>query len=311
MPPTLTVITPSLNHARFLRRCIDSVLDQGYPRLEYLVLDGGSTDGTREILESYGDRFAWRSRPDRGQAAAINEGFASTRGEIVAWLNSDDYYLPGAFNSAVAFLDAHPDADMVYGRAHMVDESGRRIREYPTFAFSRRDLSRKCYVCQPTVFIRRRALDAFGPLDERLDICFDYEWWLRVGRTGSLRFCDEVLAASRHHTATKTAGRRLRALVEAGYLMRRHYGRASWRWSAKWIARRWRLRPWRFVVPVVGWLSLIRCARRYHRRFDTATPPSAYGAGLLDEMRPVSEDPAMGPRSALQRPRRPAQNRYP
>ena len=279
--PRITVVTPSYNQARFLRRCIDSVLEQGYPNLQYLVVDGGSTDGTVEILESYGGDIMWSSRPDRGQAAAINEGFRQATGDFVAWLNSDDYYLPGAFEYAVRCFEAHPEAAMIHGRARLVNEAGRTIRPYPTFAFRRRDLVRKCYVCQPAVFVRRRTVDEMEPLNESLDVCLDYEWWLRIGRTHEPVFCDHELAASRSHSATKTRQRRLRALVEAGYLMREHFGRASWRWSAKWVAHRWSLDRRRFLVPGIGWISAVTCARRYRRRFDARRPPSARGRRIL------------------------------
>ena len=279
--PRVSIITPSFNQARFLRRCIDSVLEQDYPNLQYLILDGGSRDGTLDILRAYGGAITWRSGPDGGQAAAINEGLSRADGEIVAWLNSDDFYLPGAIERAVAFFEAHPDADLVYGRAWMVDEAGLPMREYPTFRFSHHDLARKCYVCQPAVFLRRRTIEAVGLLNERLDVCLDYEWWLRITRDRRCLFCNERLASSRHYETTKTASRRSRALIEAGYLMRHHFGRAPWRWSAKWIAHRMRLHPSRFAVPLVGWTAALISAVRYHRRFDARQSPSRFGKRLL------------------------------
>ncbi len=282
--PQITVVTPSYNHAAFLRRCIDSVLEQAYPNLQYFVHDGGSTDGTVEILKGYGDAICWRSERDRGQAAAVNEGFRKSDGDLVAWLNSDDYYLPGAFDHAVNAFQEHPGAAMIYGRARLVDEAGHTIRPYPTFAFHRRDLARKCYVCQPAVFVRRSVLDEVGLLNEDLDICIDYEWWLRIGRDHELAFCDHELAASRSYPATKTKGRRLRALVEAGYLMRAHFGRATWRWSAKWVIHHWSLDRRRFLAPGPGWWSAAASARRYRRRFDARRAPSHYGGRILQRM---------------------------
>ncbi|MHC5002795.1 MAG: glycosyltransferase family 2 protein [Planctomycetota bacterium] len=288
--PRITVITPSFNQARYLRQCIDSVIDQAYPDLQHVVLDGGSTDGTVELLRACGDKVSWRSEPDRGQAAAINEGLRRADGEIVAWLNSDDYYLPGALRRAATCLAEHPEADGIFGRALMVDERGRTIRDYPTFDFKRRDLARKCYVCQPTVFLRRSLVADVGPLNEALDICLDYEWWLRIGRRHRLAFCPHRLAASRQYRSTKTASRRLRALVEAGYLMRRHFGRAPWRWSAKWVVHHHRLGHARFLLPVAGWGAALASARRYRRRFDASRPPSAYGRRLLARLEEL--DPA-------------------
>ncbi|MHC4992304.1 MAG: glycosyltransferase family 2 protein [Planctomycetota bacterium] len=276
--PRLTILTPCLNQARHLRECLDSILDQKYPDLQLIVLDGGSGDDSTSILESYGASLWWRSHPDCGQAAAINEGLQRADGEIIGWLNGDDYYLPHAFERVVRCFAENPEADMVYGRALMVDAHGRTSREYPTFDFRRRALTRKCYVCQPTVFVRRRVLEEVGPLNERLDVCLDYDWWLRISRDHRLVFCDHLLAASRHYPSTKT----VRALVEAGYLMRHHFGKASWRWSAKWVVHRWSLDRRRFVVPLVGWVAALASARRYRRRFHAAHRPSAYGRKVLD-----------------------------
>lgn len=284
--PRITVITPSFNQAPYLRQCIDSVLDQDYPNLQYLVNDGGSTDGTVAILAGYGPAVTWRSERDAGQAAAVNEGLRRADGEIVGWLNSDDYYQPGALRHVVECFHRHPEAAMVYGRALIVDREGRLLRPYPTFAFSRRDLARKCYVCQPSVFLRRHAIERAGFLNEHLDICIDYEWWLRLGRDHELVFCDHVLAVSRQYESTKTSSRRLRALVEAGYLMRLYFGRASWRWSAKWVVHRWTLDRRRFLLPGRGWFQAGASAARYRRRFDGRRPPSAYGRKLLKHLDP-------------------------
>ena len=284
-PPRITVITPSFNQAAYINQCVDSVLDQRYPNLQYLVLDGGSTDDTLDILRGYRDRLVWKSERDRGQSHAVNKGLRAAEGEIIGWLNSDDYYLPDCFARIVDCFAQHPNASMVYGRALMVDRGGDTLREYPTFRFARDDLRRKCYVCQPSVFIRRSALEEVGLLNESLDICLDYEWWLRIGREHELAFCDHVLAASRHYETTKTAARRLRALVEAGYLMREHFGEASWRWSAKWVAHRWQLDRSRFWFPVVGWSAALRSALRFHRRFDSRSTPSRFGQKMIKRLK--------------------------
>ena len=187
----------------------------------------------------------------------------AAEGEIIGWLNSDDYYLPDCLRVIDCFAQSR--AAMVYGRALMVDRDGDTIREYPTFDLKREDLRRKCYICQPAVFVRRSVLQQVGLLSEALDICLDYDWWLRIGRDHPSAFCDHVLAASRHYGTTKTSARRLRALVEAGYLMRQHFGSASWRWSAKWIVHRWTLDRSRFWFPVPGWIAAARM------RYDSTT----------------------------------------
>lgn len=281
----ITVITPSYNHARFLKQCINSVLEQGWSNLQHLVLDGGSTDHTLDILRGYGDRIVWKSQPDRGQAHAVNTGLRIADGDFVGWLNSDDYYLPGAFTRAIECFERNPGAAMVYGRALMVNGRGATMREYPTFRFTRDDLRRKCHVCQPAVFVRRSVLEGVGLLNEGLDICLDYDWWLRIGRAHELAFCDHLLAASRHYATTKTSARRLRALVEAGYLMREHFGAATWRWSAKWIVHRWTLDRTRFVLPIVGQVAAVHSAIRFHQRFDARREPSRYGRTMIERLR--------------------------
>ena len=270
----ISIVTPSFNQARFLRACVGSVLAQNDPNLEYIVVDGGSTDGSIDVLREFGDRVRWSSRRDRGQADAVNRGLQQCTGEIIGWVNSDDFLEANALAHVRDCFARDRDAAFVYGRAWMIDESGRRLREYPTYRFSRDHLQRKCYICQPATFVRRSAIEQFGLLNEHLDICLDYEWWLRLSERAPFAFCDHVLASSRHYATTKTAARRQRALVEAGYLMRHYFGKASWRWSAKWVVHRAKLRPsnW-FVAP---WSAL-----HFRRRFDSAKPASTYGARLL------------------------------
>jgi len=276
--PRVSVVTPSLNQGRFLPLCLDSVAHQGLG-VEHIVMDGGSTDGSVDILRSR-PGLDWVSGPDGGQVRAINEGIRRSRGDLVMWLNADDELLGGALESLAAALDGAPDADAVYARARMVDGAGRTIRPYPTFDLRREDLRRKCSICQPTVLIRRSALERVGLPNPALDICFDYELWLRLLGSGRMVFLHREVAVTRQHGATKTASRRLRALVEAGHLMRAHFGGAPWRWSAKWVVHRWTLDRRRFLAPVGGWWSAGACALRYRRRFDAARPASAYGRRL-------------------------------
>lgn len=290
--PRISVITPSFNHAAYLRQCVDSVLDQRYPNLQYLVADGGSSDETVNILRSYGDALAFISERDHGQSDAVNKGLRAADGEIIGWLNSDDYYLPECLARVIECFARHPDAAMIYGRALMVDRDGRTQREYPTFDLRRTDLQRKCFICQPTVFVRREVLADIGLLNPNLDVCLDYDWWLRIMRDHRAVYCDHVLAASRHYDSTKTSARRLRALVEAGYLMREHFGGASWRWSAKWLAHRWMLDRRRYLTPVFGWIAAARSAIRFHRRFDSRRTPSHYGRKMIERLTTPPQLPA-------------------
>lgn len=202
--PLVSVITPSLNQGQFIEEMILSVKGQDYPRLEHLVIDGGSTDATLEILRRY-DHLAWVSEPDCGQADAVNKGFRLAKGEILGWLNSDDLYAPGAIGLVVDHFSAHPDVDIVYGDCSEVDESGhvrRTVTAHPV------DLKRLLLLdftlYQPTFFFRRRAIDRIGPLSVGLYLGLDYDYVVRAARTCALAYLPATLAAFRTHSNSKT-----------------------------------------------------------------------------------------------------------
>jgi hypothetical protein len=224
MPLPVTVVVPSFQQARFLRAAIDSILAQDHPAVEVLVLDGGSTDGSLEILRSYGPRIRYRSGPDRGQVAAINEGFRQGRGAILAWLNSDDVLYPGAIRRAVDALQHRPDAAAVYGEGDLIDAGGAVLRRFPeTVPFDLWRLAHVAdYILQPTVFLRREPLFAVGLLDESLHWGFDWDLWLRLGARWPLVHCPARLAASRLHAGTKTATGGWARLAELRRILRRH-----------------------------------------------------------------------------------------
>ena len=228
--PLVTVVTPSLNHGRFIRDTIESVLSQGHPRVEYLVMDGGSTDETLTILASYGDRLAWVSEPDGGQTQAINKGWRRARGSIIAYLNSDDTYLPGAIEKAVAGLCAHPDAAAVYGEGYHVDEAGRVIERYPTEPFDPARLGQTCFICQPTVFLRRDVVERLGYLDESRRYCMDYDLWIRLARVSRFVYLAEYLAHTRVHAETKTTEHRLPVHAEILDTVHHHFGHLTSQW---------------------------------------------------------------------------------
>jgi len=223
--PLVSIVTPSFNQAEFLERTIESVLSQTYTDIEYIVVDGGSTDGSPEILRSYGDRFAWVSEPDRGQSHAINKGLARAKGEILAYLNSDDVLLPRAIETAVGYFEEHPDWDVIYGDAAFVDDSDTVIGSYPTADYTFERLMHQCCICQPAAFWRAAIARRVGPFNESLLYALDYEYWIRIDRAnGKIMHVPEQLAWSRIHTGTKTETQRRRFSKEIFAVCRREGG---------------------------------------------------------------------------------------
>ena len=231
-PPDVTVVTPSYQQASFIEETIQSVLTQTGVTTEYLVMDGGSTDGTLEILERYRSRLQYLSEKDQGQADAINKGFQRAQGRILAYLNSDDTYLPGALTKAVHFLDEHPEFAMMYGEGYHVDAQGRFLGRYYTEPFDFQRLAQVCFICQPTVFVRREMLSAVGYLDTRLQYTMDYDYWIRIGKRYAIGYLPEYLARSRLHPENKTIFQRIQVHQEILDTVRRHYGRVPARWIA-------------------------------------------------------------------------------
>jgi len=249
--PVVSIVTPSYQQASYLRACIESVLSQDYGSIEYQVLDGGSTDGSVEIIASYGDRLDWRSEADGGQAAAINAGLQRARGEIVGFLNSDDVLQPGAVASAVRALLTNPQVEVVYGQAAVIDAAGQRMRPFPTRGFDPEILVQHCFISQPATFWRRSLHERFGYFSTEFDHAFDYEFWLRLMIGGAKFFhVEEEWARARDHEATKS--RRLRGEIfrQIRDLQLRHLGYSGRNWWEQYLRylrdeRRglWRLLP--------------------------------------------------------------------
>jgi glycosyltransferase involved in cell wall biosynthesis len=205
--PLVSIVTPSFNQGRFIAETIRSVLSQDYPRIEYLVVDGGSSDGTLEILHQFGDRLRWTSEPDRGQSDAINKGWRATSGEIVAWLNSDDVYHPGAITKVAGFFQTHPDVDLVYGDCDHINDQGGITRRNRSRQATAADLLRSpsSIIAQPAAFVRRRALMSVGYLDETLHYVMDLEMFLRVASRHKIAYLPERLASFRLHPQSKSS----------------------------------------------------------------------------------------------------------
>jgi glycosyltransferase involved in cell wall biosynthesis len=205
--PRIAVVTPSFNTARYIGAAIRSVLDQDYPNLDYLVMDGDSTDDTLDVLRSFGDRIRWVSEKDQGQADAIRRGFEQTTGDILAWLNSDDLFNPGAFRAIAAFFDSHPQVDVVYGDASYVDTAGKHIARCAHIEpFSRRRLLHYSdFIVQPAAFFRRSAYDAVGGINPRWHWAMDYDLWIRMAQKHRFAYISRELACYRWLKGNKTA----------------------------------------------------------------------------------------------------------
>lgn len=214
----ISVVTPSYNQGHFLKETIESVLGQkGDFDLEYRVMDGGSTDQTLEILQSYGDRIRWKSGKDNGQTAAINEGFRLSTGDVIAWINADDLYLPGALDLVAKGFTANPGLQWLVGEYKMIDEKGRGIRRihstYKNFLirhYSYRLLLTENVCPQPSIFFRRSALDRVGFLSEEEFYVMDYDFWLRLGKNGDPVIVRRPLSQFRFHAGSKTQNSQLR-----------------------------------------------------------------------------------------------------
>jgi glycosyltransferase involved in cell wall biosynthesis len=204
--PLVSIITPSFNQSRYIEATINSVLSQDYPNIEYMILDGDSQDGTVEIIKKYENKLAWWvSEKDKGQTDAINKGFARAKGEILAWLNSDDTYEPGAISAAVKYLQEHPEAGMVYGDCNFINEDGRVIGKFGA-AQTNQKLLRQGYVHIPqqTMFFRAELWKRVGPLDPSFYFAMDYDLWTRISALSELKYVPQTWANFRLHTTGKT-----------------------------------------------------------------------------------------------------------
>jgi glycosyltransferase involved in cell wall biosynthesis len=205
--PRIAVVTPSYNTARYIGAAVRSVLEQSCQNFDYLVMDGGSTDGTLDVLRGFGDRVRWSSEKDQGQADAIRRGFGRTNGDILAWLNSDDLLNPGAFQTVAEFFASHPQVDVLYGSASYVDAEGKHIAGCVHLEpFSRRRLFYYSdFIVQPAAFFRRSAYDAVGGINPRWHWAMDYDLWIRLAQKHRFAYIPTELARYRWLADNKTA----------------------------------------------------------------------------------------------------------
>lgn len=271
---SVALVTPSYNQAAFLGACIDSIQAQTGVTFHHEVRDGGSTDGSREVLHSYGAELSWRSEPDGGQVRAVNAGLQALPGNICGFVNSDDVLLPDALARVTAEFAAHPDIDVVYGRASWLDLHGWTTREYPTSPWNPETLIQHCFLCQPATFWRRRVHDRAGWFDPQYDNTFDYEFWLRLMKVGArFHHLPELLAGSREHPATKSATARGQIFREIRRMQLHHFGYCGRNWWEQQLrywrdesGSRWaRLLPGRKDERMYGlaWWPYALCRRRF------------------------------------------------
>ncbi len=204
--PLVSIVTPSYNQAEYLEKTILSVLNQEYLNIEYIIIDGGSTDGSREIIEKYKDKISyWVSEPDNGQTDAINKGFAQANGEIFAWLNSDDTYVPGAVVEAVEYLQAYPEIGLLYGDANFIDAKDRIIGMFPAAQTDYKRLRQGyVHVAQQSAFWRASLMKQAGPLDPSFYFAMDYDLWVRLASMSKVKYLPRTWANFRLHSGAKT-----------------------------------------------------------------------------------------------------------
>ncbi|MBI3090855.1 MAG: glycosyltransferase [Candidatus Tectomicrobia bacterium] len=225
--PRVSIVTPSLNQGRFIEETIRSVLLQGYPNLEYLIIDGGSTDESVEIIKKYEKHLAhWVSEPDKGQAYAINKGWRLSSGTMIGWLNSDDLLTPCSIHDAVAYLHTHPMKLLVYGNSCCINVRSHLLRNYRArpFRLTSLRLSAVPPIWQPGVLMQREVLKHAGLLDETLHVALDSEYWIRLAvRDGGLGFVPRVLSCHRSHDLTKTRTLHARKAIEIVQILESYF----------------------------------------------------------------------------------------
>jgi glycosyltransferase involved in cell wall biosynthesis len=213
--PRISVVVPSYNSGPYLRSALVSALTQDVPPHEVIVQDGGSTDGTVDVLRTFGDRVRWESVPDSGQSQALNRAIARATGDVILWLNADDLILPGAIRAATEAFLATPGADFVYGNYDMIRQDGRVMRHFTSSAYDHgRLFTHGCYIFSGAVFFRRRLLDRVGPFDETLQACMDLDYFLRLGDAHAVHL-NRSVAQFRRSASAKSSRMRATFLHEA------------------------------------------------------------------------------------------------
>mgnify|MGYP003651601711 FL=1 len=253
--PLVSIVMPSYNQAGYIEAALDSILEQDWGRLEIIVQDGGSTDGTQQLLKKIrkrDSRLRWASQPDNGPADAINTALGQVRGTVVGWLNSDDCYTQGAIARAVNAFKQHPEWMLCYGEGQHIDAAGQLLERYPTLPNAavnetnlldmwvipdKTSFQRGCFICQPTVFFKAVMPSLLGPLDASLGASFDFDYWLRAFNAfeGRIGFVPDIQAFSRLHDDTITHQQRSRVMLEGMSVLARHQGSAPGHWVLSYL----------------------------------------------------------------------------
>jgi len=280
----VSIVTPSYNQGQFIERTLQSVASQTGAEIEHVVFDGGSTDNTVEVLKNFSPPVRWVSKKDKGQTDAVNQGIRATDGEIIGWLNSDDIYYPGAIARIVEYFAQHPEVDVVYGMADHIDLDDKAFESYPTEPWDFKRLQETCFICQPALFFRRRVIEQHGLLDESLNYCMDYEYWLRLGKAGvRFAYLEEKLAGSRLYEDNKTLGSRVKVHKEINDMFKKKFGKVPDRWLFNYAHAVLEQRASRdgnpsLFVFQVGILSLMS-ALRWNWRISTAMRKTVFSWG--------------------------------
>ena len=280
--PLVSIITPSFNQGGFIEETILSIQNQSYKHIEHIIIDGESTDQTLAVLKKYSSSIVWISKPDTGQTNAINKGLKKSHGDIIAYLNSDDLYLPDTIKTVVDYFAEHPGVDMVYGDVIHIDDQSRIIEQVETGTISlAKFLTCQVYLPQPTVFFRKDIMEKIGFFDERLHLAMDMDYWIRIFLAGKAAYIPRVLAKARFYSKTKSSVGYLKNFYEWMYILEKTFSndeRTIDYFGSRDNTASVKTNAWAYVY-FFGGLRFLR-----HRKLSTAIPSILRGMKLKPQL---------------------------